>query len=277
MTVPIERLLSMSAFTPLIELRKYLHKNIGLDPSEAAASLLSIDETFAASDHEAALHLHGLLHPDMRFVDFISDLRGALSHLVITIRPPWAKRVFLGRNLFLAGLDENIRHCFKQALLLGEAPEPDVVLWWDQLDLSIRGIQNFDNKIQGREFERKSLEYERARLKKLGIDMEPKWQALDDNTLGYDILSYRPGEKYPLNTMIEVKSSSRNPPVIVISRNEWEKACEAKEQYIFHLWDARSGNLVECSIDKIELHMPIDNGDGEWSSVSLPINALKKA
>lgn len=63
MPVPIERLMRMSAITPLVELRRYLAKNHGVTAEAAAAALREIDETFFASDHEAALELHTLLSP----------------------------------------------------------------------------------------------------------------------------------------------------------------------------------------------------------------------
>jgi hypothetical protein len=82
MPVPIERLMRMSAITPLVELRRYLAKNHGVTAEAAAAALREIDETFFASDHEAALELHTLLSPKLLFHDFVADLRIALSTVV---------------------------------------------------------------------------------------------------------------------------------------------------------------------------------------------------
>ncbi len=278
MPIEIERLLRMSAVTPLIELRRYLLKNEGISPEEAVTALLKIDETFVASDHEAALVLHGVLAPELQFEDFISDLRKTLAQVVTTLRPQWAKRVFLGRARFLSEMDRidaEVRQCFRTAGLLTDQPTDDVVHWWDRLCHDIRGIQNFENFIQGRIAEQKSLAHERERLRKLGIVLEPKWQAIEDNTLGYDILSFKTGGEFPTQLLIEVKSSSRNPPTIIVSRNEWEQAKKVGDNYLFHIWDVRANRLYECEVESIRPHMPTDQGDGEWANVAVPIRALK--
>ena len=137
-------------------------------------------------------------------------------------------------------IDREVRQCFRTAGLLEDEPDKDVVLWWDLLCHEIRGIQNFDNFMQGRLAEQKSFQYEKERLRRLGISAEPKWQAIDDNTLGYDILSFKEGGEFPARLLIEVKSSSRNPPAVIISRNEWIKANQAGDSYVFHFWDIRA-------------------------------------
>ena len=123
MAVSIERLMRMSAITPLIELRRYLAKNGGVTAIEAASALQTIDETFFASDHEAAVELHEVLSPALLFHEYVPDLRMALAQIVTTLRPQWAKRVFLGRGRFLAELDRidiEVRQCFRTAGLLVE-------------------------------------------------------------------------------------------------------------------------------------------------------------
>jgi hypothetical protein len=172
-------------------------------------------------------------------------------------------------------IDREVRQCFRTAGLLVEEPSRDVVLWWDALCHEIRGIQNFENFMQGRLAEEKSLEHEKARLRRLGISSEPKWQAIDDNTLGYDILSFKTGGEYPTHLLIEVKSSSRNPPCIIIARNEWVKAQQAGDNYLFHVWDVRADKLYECGVDVIAPHIPTDQGKGEWTNVLVPIRAVR--
>jgi hypothetical protein len=278
MTLPIERLLQLSAITPLATLRRYLLQNPEVEPAEAVAALLTIDASFSASDHEAALHLHAVLRPDLLFSDFTNDLRQALTQIVLTLRPQWAKRVFLGRARFLSELekiDSEVRRCFREAGLFAENPPDDVVHWWDCLNHEVRGVLNFENLLQGRIAEQKSLAYERSILKELGIELEPKWQAIEDNTVGYDILSYRLGDGFPINRLIEVKSSSRDPPAVIISRDEWRKAKAAKESYFFHVWDVRADKMHEWSFDMISDHMPCNRGKGSWTSVEVPIKAIK--
>jgi len=280
MGLSVERLLQLRAITPLIELRKYLLKNPEVTPGDAVAALLEIDESFSASDHEAALELHYILNPHISFLDFVSDLRQALAYVLISMRPQWAKRVYLGRARFLSELEEvdtEVRRCFREAGLFVENPSQDVVYWWDRLNHEIRGIQNFENFTQGRTAEQRSLDYERGRLKRMGIELEPKWSAIDDNTIGYDILSYKNSGGFPSNLLIEVKSSSRNPPSAIISRGEWKKAQEAKDNYVFHVWNVKTWNMYEWSVDLMAEHMPTDGKKGQWLSVEIPLSAIKVA
>ena len=279
MAVPIERLLQLSAITPLVELRQYLGKNPEVPPTEAVSTLVTIDASFSASDYEAALELHAILAPELLFDDFVSDLRRALAQIVVSSRPQWAKRVYLGRVRFLSELekiDSEVRRCFREAGLFADNPSHDVVHWWDCLNHEIRGIQNFENFLQGRTAEQKSLAHERTKLKEMGIELEPKWQAIDDNTVGYDILSYRLGAGFPTNLLIEVKSSSRNPPAVIISRDEWRKAQTAKDNYVFHVWDIGADKLHVWSFEMLEGHMPCNRGNGKWTSVEVPIKAITK-
>ncbi len=152
--------------------------------------------------------------------------------------------------------------------------------WWYDLNHRMRGLLNFDNVMQGRTAEEKTLELERSTLRKLGITDNPVWKSLDDNTLGYDILSYRPsGGEFPTNLLIEVKSSSRNPPVAIISREECDKAKKSKDRYIFHVWHVINGKpdtLFVWSYDMIAEHIPTDCGKGTWTSVAIPLKAIKK-
>jgi Domain of unknown function (DUF3883) len=284
MGMAVERLLQLRAFEPLRELRRFLRKNPSVSPEDACVALIALDESFSASDHEAARELHNLIDPGLLFGNFDADLRLAIASIVVTMRPEWAKRVYLGRARFLSEIehvDAEVRRCFNQAGLFVENPPQDVILWWDELNHQMRGIFNFDNSMQGRAAELESLKIERQKLKDMGIDATPKWQSIDDNTLGYDILSYRAsGGEFPSNLLIEVKSSRQNPPVAIISRNECKKAEEAKDRYLFHVWHVKDGKpfkLYEWSYDMVAEHVPKDNGQGKWTDVAIPIKAIKTA
>lgn len=279
----MERLLQLRAFEPLKELRRYLGNNPGLMPEAACAALIEIDEAFVASDYEAALELHGMLDSALQFANFDTDLRIAIASVILTSRPEWAKRIFLGRLRFLSELekiDAEVKRCFSQAGLFVDNAPPDVADWWYDLNHQMRGFLNFDNLMQGRAAEEKTLEMERAELQRLGITANPQWKSLDDNTLGYDILSYRPsGGEFPLNLLIEVKSSSRDPPVAIISRDECIKAEKSRDRYIFHVWhvvDGKPDTLYVWSWDMIAGHIPKDCGKGTWTNVAIPLKAVKR-
>src|SRR3569832_1684601 len=143
MALSVERLLQIRAFEPLKELRRYLGNNPALAPEAACAALIDIDEAFGASDHEAAMVLHGMLDPTLMFTDFEMDLRTAISSVIVTSRPEWAKRIYLGRTRFLselAEIDAEVRRCFNQAGLFEEAKPGDVADWWYDLNYQMRGF-----------------------------------------------------------------------------------------------------------------------------------------
>ncbi len=124
---------------------------------------------------------------------------------------------------------------------------------------------------QAREAEALTMDYERARLKDLGIDKELEWKGLDDCFAGYDVLSYDPGELAPTNRMIEVTSAITSPLRFIIARNEWEQAQKLGAAYIFHVWDLQKTTpiLYERTTEQVAKHIPSDNGKGRWLTVEI--------
>lgn len=109
--------------------------------------------------------------------------------------------------------------------------------WWDHISGRVR-LEGDRKKLErGRIAEELSLNYENERLKREGIDIEARWMAIEDNTVGYDILSYERGDYGPINKLIEVKSTIASPLRIYITRNEWNQAQSIGAAYCFHVWD----------------------------------------
>jgi hypothetical protein len=94
---------------------------------------------------------------------------------------------------------------------------------------------------------------------------------LDDNTAGYDVHSYDPGVVEPVAKLIEVKSSTREPHEIFITRNEWETALERAPYYHFHIWLMPEQTLIELTTGDIRGHIPADHGDGHWQVVKITL------
>ena len=69
--------------------------------------------------------------------------------------------------------------------------------------------------------------------------------------------------------MIEVKSSSRTPSRIVLSRAEWEAAVKYGNVYFFYIWRLPSQELMIRSVAEIETHIPKDSGEGIWVDVEI--------
>jgi hypothetical protein len=132
-----------------------------------------------------------------------------------------------------------------------------------------RMTQAADRLAKGRKGERLSFEREKALLIAEGIDKEPLWVALDDNSLGYDILSYRWHGDHIVNRLIEVKATSSKPPRLILTRNEWRSAERFGDAFEYHIWALPGEALMVKSVTSVRPHIPCNIGDGEWLDVEI--------
>ncbi|MEI9886322.1 MAG: DUF3883 domain-containing protein [Rhizomicrobium sp.] len=272
-----ERHFRMSALNGVIALRQYIDGNAGVTPEQAATSLIRIDADFASSDYRTALELHALVPIECSCADPVAGLRGMISFLAEYHRPLWTRQMVLGRRRVFSQLNGDERQVFRSAGLFGDPPTGDIVDWWDGICLKLRLLREAELLAQGRRAERLSLAFEARRLQGLGIVDDPVWVSIDDNTAGYDIRSWNAGPEVPPARLIEVKSSSANPPVIVISRNEWEQANRYGTSFVFHFWDFKGQNelLYEKSVEEVRPHIPVDAGSGRWRNAEIPLKLFR--
>jgi hypothetical protein len=179
-----------------------------------------------------------------------------------------------GRVRFLDSLDQNERDVFTAAGLMKEPTPIDVALWWDSVAGFARMLGDLAKMKQARTAEALTMDYERKRLKDLGIDKEPEWKGLDDNLAGYDVLTFDPGDFAPTNRMIEVKSTIASPLRFIISRNEWEQAQKFGPGYVFQVWDMDKTPPVryERTSAQVAVHIPSDNEKGKWKTAEIPLS-----
>lgn len=118
-------------------------------------------------------------------------------------------------------------------------------------------------------------------MKSLGITEEPVWTAIEDNTAGYDVLSYEKNDFGLINKLIEVKSSMASPLRFFVSRNEWEQAVKFGDAYHFHIWDMKQTKpiqsnpiLYERMAADIAPHIPNDNAKGKWKNAEIPLHIV---
>jgi hypothetical protein len=178
------------------------------------------------------LRLHDQLSTEIDFFDPVIGLRAGLGTLIDAHRPWWCRFFPYGRQRLATALTQDELQTFRSAGLFEEVPPAEVVEWWDAFAALIRSAEDERLHAQGRYGERLSLTYERDRLVSLGISEEPKWVALDDNSAGYDIQSYEHTDYGLKNLLIEVKSSQRSPPRLVLTRGEWSAAVRYGDAYI---------------------------------------------
>ncbi len=199
--------------------------------------------------------------------------RECIAAIILRRRPIWAKVITLGRQRFATRIARDEHQCFREAGLLVTPATPDVIKWWDTIAAAVRSAITQANVEQARRAEGLTIEHEKRRLCALGIDDEPKWIALDDNTAGYDVLSYDPGAAGLVNRLIEVKSTVLSPLRFELTRNEWDQAARLSARYHFHIWNlaANPPQLFERTVADIRPNVPEDKGRGRWIKVQIPV------
>lgn len=263
----------MGAFDGLRSIRIEQRRLTGAGLERAVELIRAVDGDATGLDFQAASQLGLLVGEDAPLDDAYVFYRHCIAAVILTRRSSWARSITLGREKLLRQLERDQHQCFRSAKLLDAPPTDDVVKWWDDLTAQVRQARDAKNLENARIAEKQTLDYERARLIRLGIKLEPKWIAIEDNTAGYDVLSYDPGEFGPTNRLIEVKSTVTSPLRFFVSRNEWDQAVKYAAAYHFHVWNLAIDppRLYERTVADIQPHIPTDNELGKWTNAVIPI------
>lgn len=204
--------------------------------------------------------------------DRATRLRFQLASIIETTRPVWAGLLPKGRKEAEAGFPDEIRQCFEEALLLGDVSE-EVVNWWDRLSGIMREVSQRKLLEIGRSGERLSLAYEFNRTQQT-----PRWQAVETNYAGYDVLSIRAKDDLAA-LKIEVKASERGfkNATIHITEHEWITASQSPDVYLFHVWlISQQPTLYIVPSTKVVTHLPKNQGKGTWRNTAIPLGALTR-
>ncbi len=200
--------------------------------------------------------------------------RDILRNYIVECRPIWARRIPFGRSEAFLIMSDEEQICFKKAGLMRTPVSREEVKWWDSLaEIERQEIASQDERI-GRTGEEYTIRYEKERT---GVD--PVWESVNTNLVGYDILSQKSFDN-PRQILIEVKASNRllKDASLFISQNEWRVASAKynQERYYFYLWllseKPRLAIIPFCEMKK---HIPEDRGEGEWKEVCVPFVAFK--
>jgi hypothetical protein len=263
----VQRIFSMSAFEALRHLHTYrfAHPNLANEELIRLVSKLEV----GAIDYEAARMLDELVPDSLDHRDPISFFRSCIE-AAISQNDIWARSITLGRNKFIQKLDRDEVSCFRCAKLLDDPPSMETVAWWDRLQARGREVSQSATMERARGAEKLSLDFESRRLTKLGIDKPPVWMSIEDNTVGYDILSFDIGEAEPIAKLIEVKSflGARR---FYVTRNEWNTAIKFGARYVFHIWDMQTTTVVEKSVQQVTSQIPSDRQGGIWSEAIIQL------
>lgn len=267
----------MPAFEGLRLVRLYSVQHPTAAPDDLVPIIKKVEANASSYDFPAALQLHDTV-PKSAPYQGVEFYRECLSSALLLELPEWAKLVTLGRGRFIKRLKapefRDIRSLFRQARLLDEPPDMADIEWWDRLQASVRSDQDAEKMRRARQAEQLSLEYEIRLLQTAGITKQPIWMSIEDNTAGYDVLSYRAGELGLLNRLIEVKSTIASPLRFFLTRNEWDQADQFGDAFVFHIWNLQVEPpvLFERTVEQVRPHVPADNEKGQWKTVMIPVN-----
>lgn len=277
MSANIELLLTMSSFEALYTLLEYRDKY----PSHSDQELIHMLRRYpdkSSLDYRNATLLEQKISLNHK-INISASLRSVLKQVILDYRPSWMYAITFGRSQVMNNLDDmlNLKQCFKSAQLLDENPSLEIIEWWDELSQLIRAEKDNQKVQKGREGEKLSFEYEKKRLVKLNIKQIPKWVALEDNTLGYDIKSFDVSEYGPINKLIEVKSCSSDNMTVFLTWNEWKNALEYRQNYVFHIWFLPTKTLeYELSVSEVEPYILESTESTKWTTLEISLEKLKK-
>jgi hypothetical protein len=269
-----ERLLSMSVFEAALVIRTFKEKNIGLSDDEVVLTVRSVRADLYPLDYEAGLVLETALPPNID-TSPRPFFRSCVDRIVALKSPIWVRLAPGGREQVTRALGLNVAQCLRAAGLLDNPPDRDTWLWWDRLASAVRADRDAALLAQGREAELWSYERECKLVADAGIERAPMWVSIEDNSLGYDILSYRREGEHEVNRLIEVKSTQSNPPRLILTRNEWNTVAQYGDALEFHLWTLQPKELYVLSAGEMQQHIPENRGSGMWLQVEVTFNASK--
>ncbi len=268
-----DRLLCISVIDAALTILRYRTMYPDLSVPEAIRHLRFGPVHRALLDYEGAVELAELTGWDAFYVadNRQEELRETIKAVALRTKPFWARMTVYGRDRVSMLLDDDQLQCLRYAGVLETPPDDGCQLWWDDLSATFRAFAAERMQEIGREGERWTLAHERARLISIGLsDHAPKWVSIEDNTAGYDVLSYDLGESgvvFPIE--IEVKTSSSATARLIVTRNEWREASRKKEGYRFYVWKFADKQLTVVQVSELEPHIPADSGAGQWLEVEI--------
>ncbi|MCV0384723.1 MAG: DUF3883 domain-containing protein [Erythrobacter sp.] len=249
----------------------------GRSPEETLAFIRQGDAHRNSFDYAGAFTLAGT-HGWSVFVDSpdtAAAFRATLSNLIVSLRPTWVMVLPAGRAKIMAALDEDLVQCLEIAALLGY--DDEAVAWWDALASLGRQWSDDERLAIGREAEKRAMARERALL--AGTGREPRWVAIEDNTAGYDIETWRctEAERGELaQHYVEVKGSSMI-GFVHLSRGEWDFARKNAAAWELQIWLADDPEPVVLGFENVSPHIPGDQGEGTWERVKVATDRLVPA
>ena len=163
-------------------------------------------------------------------------LRNIISKFFKLNKPSSLFALPYGPLHFFDRLSEDFNQILDYAGLLdisSNSPSDEIIEWWDDLADFSRSLIDKKKIKSGRSGEKKTLEFEKKKLKNHNLNLSPTWDGFWDNKLGYDVKSW----DYNKNIIfIEAKSSKEKNGTFFFTKNEWKCAISEKNNYFVYIW-----------------------------------------
>ena len=253
-------------------------QNINNKNLEEAKNLAEISNPINSKyDFESAYRLineYGEEYFTTQEDDEIKILRSNLFKLITALNPKWIFKANLGRQFVLNEISELDNQVESKEILhtldickLKNSKDIDTVLWWKRLAENYRN--NDDNIEKGIDGEFLTLKYEINKLNEIDINKQPLLKSIDDETLGYDILSFRKSSKGIYEIYIEAKFSNNNK--FFLTKNEWNTARKYMKNYFIYFWNDDYMNPKIISFEKIKDYILEDKENSTWDKLIISI------
>jgi hypothetical protein len=204
--------------------------------------------------------------------EYRKNLREVLNKYLKLEKPGFLLRITGGRDYFLNFIDENFEQILNDAGLYDEInldkEGEKIRYWWDDLSDFVRELVDDKKLILGREGEKKTLLYEIDKLNKLHIKKKPRWISYEDNTAGFDILSWDENEN---EIFLEVKTTNNSNGLFYLTKNEWRFSISKKKKYFIYVWiqDQSEPKIItydELNSNKFKIE---DSSNAEWQTIKV--------
>jgi hypothetical protein len=200
---------------------------------------------------------------------YITILENLLNHS----NPPWLYDISKGIETAKLNMPDNMVKVFNTFHLF-DYSRREVLVWWNKMKQLRRSRNEFNLSKIGLDGEFIVFDFEKSRTQK-----EPEHCSINDDDLGYDILSYKNKDNLS-RIMIEVKNSTSNRLRFFISENEYDKCKKFKDSYFIYLIDSSLEDKILYVFDwkTLKKHIPSNIGLGKWTNIEIKPdkNFLKK-
>jgi hypothetical protein len=256
--------LKMSTIEACLRINVIRKGKVTTDLLEAVQIAKESTSDSAAHDYEEATSVFQSGLSQLMSDSMQDQILEIVTHLTNSNDYPWKQFAHRGRQWVLERLSPNEFQSFKAAGLTEIEMTDEIREWWDCLTTNIKtGSSDFSF----REWEKRSFELEKKRLASEGCPLSCQWVALEDNFIGYDILTYQKTLNGWQKHYVEVKSSETGIFRFHLSYREAAIAIRFPNDYSLHFWDTKSETLSELSGMDLLAHLPLDQGQGKWQEV----------